>query len=338
MLSIAGGIVGVATGLGVAPQLAVAFRVAAADPPRIIIIAVGFSRVRRHRLRAVSRRARRRAWIRSRRCGSNESPARRRGGRACSGGRRLARAGADGRRSDVARGAVPRDRAAHRAPAAAAAAPGARADRGGRGARGPGARAAAAAGEPHGDLLTRDEQLRAATRRDVGGHESHFRPIVHHLQLLEKWHQRDAADLGLRPGLAEEETPRVPPPRLRRTAERATQLSADLAIRSAFYQARATRDAVGVARETLANRIRTRRPDPGVHRGRHAAEIDLLQARTDQANAEVALINAQNDYATARAILNQTMGVEAAPPATRSCGAASGAAPWRGDAAGDAGR
>src|SRR5437763_598181 len=36
-------------------------------------------------------------------------------------------------------------------------------------------------------------------------------------------------------------------------AERATQLAADLTIRSSFYTARATRDAVSVARETLAN-------------------------------------------------------------------------------------
>ncbi len=40
-------------------------------------------------------------------------------------------------------------------------------------------------------------------------------------------------------------------------------------------------------------------------------EIDLLQARSDQANSEVQLINAENDYATGRALLNQAMGVEA---------------------------
>jgi outer membrane protein len=94
--------------------------------------------------------------------------------------------------------------------------------------------------------------------------------------------------------------------------ERATQLSSDLAIRAAFYQARAARDAVGVAHETLANQNKHVDQITAFTEVGTRPEIDLLQARTDQANAEVALINAQNDYATARAILNQTMGVEAA--------------------------
>jgi outer membrane protein len=93
--------------------------------------------------------------------------------------------------------------------------------------------------------------------------------------------------------------------------ERATQLTTDLAIRSAFYTARATRDAVGVARETLANQNKHVEQIQAFTEVGTRPEIDLLQARTDQANAEVSLINAQNDYATARALLNQTMGVEA---------------------------
>jgi outer membrane protein len=97
-------------------------------------------------------------------------------------------------------------------------------------------------------------------------------------------------------------------------AERITQLAADYAIRSAFYTARATRDAVGVARETLANQNKHVDQIQAFTEVGTRPEIDLLQARTDQANAEVALINAQNDYATARALLNQAMGVEA--PAT----------------------
>jgi outer membrane protein len=93
--------------------------------------------------------------------------------------------------------------------------------------------------------------------------------------------------------------------------EQATKLTTDLAIRSAFYTARATRDAVGVARETLANQTKHVEQIQAFTEVGTRPEIDLLQARTDQANAEVALINAQNDYATARAVLNQTMGVEA---------------------------
>jgi outer membrane protein len=94
--------------------------------------------------------------------------------------------------------------------------------------------------------------------------------------------------------------------------ERATQLQSDLTIRSAFYTARATRDAVGVARETLANQNKHVEQIQAFTEVGTRPEIDLLQARTGQANAEVALINAQNDYATARAALNQAMGVEAA--------------------------
>ena len=97
-------------------------------------------------------------------------------------------------------------------------------------------------------------------------------------------------------------------------SERFTQLTTDLAIRSAFYTARATRDAVGVARETLANQNKHVEQIQAFTEVGTRPEVDLLQARTDQANAEVTLINAQNDYATARAMLNQAMGVEA--PAT----------------------
>jgi outer membrane protein len=108
--------------------------------------------------------------------------------------------------------------------------------------------------------------------------------------------------------------------------ERVTQLTADLTIRSAFYTARATRDAVGVAHETLANQNKHVEQIQAFTEVGTRPEIDLLQARTDQANAEVALINAQNDYATARASLNQAMGVEAAAT-YEVVGAASAALP-----------
>jgi outer membrane protein len=39
-------------------------------------------------------------------------------------------------------------------------------------------------------------------------------------------------------------------------------------------------------------------------------EIDLAQARTDEANARVMLINAENNYETSKAQLNQTIGIE----------------------------
>ncbi len=93
--------------------------------------------------------------------------------------------------------------------------------------------------------------------------------------------------------------------------ERAEALTIDLNLRSAFYTASTARSAVDVARETLSNQNKhLEQIQSFVDLGRNPT-IDLLQARVDQANAEVLLINAQNDYATARAVLNQAMGVEA---------------------------
>jgi outer membrane protein len=96
--------------------------------------------------------------------------------------------------------------------------------------------------------------------------------------------------------------------------EHTTRLTTDLAIRTAFFTARAARDEVTVAQEALGNQNKhVDQIQAFVDVGTHP-EIDLLQAKADQANAEVTLINAQNDYATGRAALNQAMGIEA--PAT----------------------
>ncbi|HET6146227.1 MAG TPA: TolC family protein [Polyangia bacterium] len=92
--------------------------------------------------------------------------------------------------------------------------------------------------------------------------------------------------------------------------EKTAALIADLNVRAAFYTASTARGAVDAAKETLANQNRhLEQIQAFVDLGR-SPPIDLLQAKVDQANAEVQLINAQNDYATARAVLNQTMGVE----------------------------
>ena len=94
-------------------------------------------------------------------------------------------------------------------------------------------------------------------------------------------------------------------------SEKASALTIDFNLRSAFYTASTARSNVDVARETLANQNKhLEQIQSFVDLGRNPT-IDLLQARVDQANAEVTLINAQNDYATARVILNQAMGVEA---------------------------
>ncbi len=93
-------------------------------------------------------------------------------------------------------------------------------------------------------------------------------------------------------------------------SERATGLQVLYSVRSAFFTARAGRDLVGVARETLQNQeVHLRQVQGFVEVGRNP-EIDLAQARTDRANAQVQLIQAQNAYETAKAQLNQAMGVE----------------------------
>jgi outer membrane protein len=92
--------------------------------------------------------------------------------------------------------------------------------------------------------------------------------------------------------------------------EKAAALTADLNVRAAFYTASAARTGVDVAKETLSNQDRhVEQIQAFVDLGK-SPPIDLLQAKVDQANADVQLINAQNSYATSRALLNQTMGVE----------------------------
>jgi outer membrane protein len=95
-----------------------------------------------------------------------------------------------------------------------------------------------------------------------------------------------------------------------RGTERATLLQALLTVRATYFNARAGKDLVGVARETFANQEAHLRQIEGFVRIGTRPEIDLAQARTDRANAEVQLINAENAYATARAQLNQAMGIE----------------------------
>ncbi len=94
------------------------------------------------------------------------------------------------------------------------------------------------------------------------------------------------------------------------STEQATQLQVLFNVRSAFFTARAGRDLVGVARETLQNQETHLRQVQGFVEVGRSPEIDLAQVRTDRANAEVQLIQAQNAYETAKASLNQVMGVE----------------------------
>ena len=94
------------------------------------------------------------------------------------------------------------------------------------------------------------------------------------------------------------------------SSERATRLQVLYSVRSAFFTARAGRDLVGVAHETLQNQEAHLRQVQGFVEVGRSPEIDLAQVRTDRANAEVQLIQAQNASETAKAQLNQAMGVE----------------------------
>ena len=81
---------------------------------------------------------------------------------------------------------------------------------------------------------------------------------------------------------------------------------------SAFFTARAAKDMVGVARDTLANQEKHLAQVQGfVEVGTHP-EIDLRRKGQGRLRHCAALrsINAENSYAVARAMLNQAMGVE----------------------------
>jgi outer membrane protein len=91
--------------------------------------------------------------------------------------------------------------------------------------------------------------------------------------------------------------------------ERATALQVDYTVRAAFFDARANRALVQVARETLANMQKHLEQTQGFVEAGTRAEIDLIQARLDTANARVALITADNTYQTSKLTLNAAMGV-----------------------------
>jgi outer membrane protein len=98
-----------------------------------------------------------------------------------------------------------------------------------------------------------------------------------------------------------------------RASQHATELDVVAGVQSAFFVARAARDLVGVADETLANQeAHLRQVSAFVEIGTRPA-IDLAQARADRANAEVQRVRAENAYQNARALLAQAMG-EAGPP------------------------
>jgi outer membrane protein len=94
-----------------------------------------------------------------------------------------------------------------------------------------------------------------------------------------------------------------------RQNEQVAQLQIVLGVRTAFFAARAQKDMVRVAEQTVANQRRHLRQIQGFVEVKTRPEIDLAQARLDMANAELLLVNAQSGYASSRAQLNLAMGV-----------------------------
>ena len=91
--------------------------------------------------------------------------------------------------------------------------------------------------------------------------------------------------------------------------ERATALTVDFNLRSAYFLARANKALVQVAKENLDNQLKHLAQTEGMVEAGTRAEIDLIQSRTDTANARVQLITAENNYQTSKLTLNNAMGV-----------------------------
>ncbi|HEX5659866.1 MAG TPA: TolC family protein [Polyangiales bacterium] len=94
-----------------------------------------------------------------------------------------------------------------------------------------------------------------------------------------------------------------------RDRAKAAELTSDLNVRTAFFQARVTRALVSVAKETLDNNQRHLDQIQAFVTVGTRPEIDLAQTRTDYANARVQLVQAENDYAISKATLLRYMGV-----------------------------
>ncbi len=89
------------------------------------------------------------------------------------------------------------------------------------------------------------------------------------------------------------------------------RLQLALTVEQQYFTACATRALAGVAQESLDNQDKHLAQIEGFVQAGTRPEIDLAQARSDRANAEVQLINARNSYALAKAELAQSMGADA---------------------------
>jgi outer membrane protein len=96
-----------------------------------------------------------------------------------------------------------------------------------------------------------------------------------------------------------------------RASETSTTAQVVLGVRRAYFQARAQRDLVDVAAEAVLNQEKHLSQIEAFVNNGIRPQIDLAQARTAVANANVQLVAAQNNYAVSMAQLNQAMGVPA---------------------------
>lgn len=94
--------------------------------------------------------------------------------------------------------------------------------------------------------------------------------------------------------------------------ERTAFLQVALNVRTSYFSARAAKALLAVARDTLANQERHLSQVQGFVEVGTRSQIDLAQTRADRANARLQLINAENGYQSAKAQLNQAMGIEGA--------------------------
>jgi outer membrane protein len=96
-----------------------------------------------------------------------------------------------------------------------------------------------------------------------------------------------------------------------RATEHTTELQVLLTVRRAFFTARADKDLVTVADETVKNEEKHVVQVKGFVAAGTQPEIALATELTNLANDKVALITAQNNYEIAKAQLNQSMGIVA---------------------------
>jgi outer membrane protein len=94
-----------------------------------------------------------------------------------------------------------------------------------------------------------------------------------------------------------------------RTLERSAEVNVAYEIRSAYLLALAQKNLLAIADETLANERRHLAQVEGYVTGGTRPSIDLAQSRTTVANAKYQVISAENAYESAKALLNQAMGV-----------------------------